>query len=232
MMSPTILRRRYAPQKACSRLISCFRVTSYCRRVDLVCVFARRPRRTRRSHDCQRASRKLIVHAVALRASCTPLYCPGAMRPRKACSFLTSRIRVAFYCRRVDLVCAYARRPRRTLRSHDYQRESRKRACSRFLRIIHPTILSRRFAPAKGVQSCYLTLSGCVILSQAGPGVRLAWHRRLRQELRRQRCTARRIGGCDNHCDDNDAQHDCASHGWRGRDVRYARTIINAQHVC
>jgi hypothetical protein len=34
-----------------------------------------------------------------------------------------------------------------------------------------------------------------------------------------QRCTARRIGGCDNHCDDNDAQHDRASHGQRGRDV-------------
>jgi hypothetical protein len=85
-----------------------------------------RPRRTRRSHDCQRASRKLSVHAVVLCASCTPLYCPGAMRPRKACSRLTSRFRVAFYCHRVDLVCTYARRPRRTLRSHDCQRASRK----------------------------------------------------------------------------------------------------------
>ena len=54
-----------------------------------------------------------------------------------------------------------------------------------------PTILSRRFAPAASVQSSYLTLSGCVLLSQGGPGVRLAWHRRQRQELRRQRCTAR-----------------------------------------
>jgi hypothetical protein len=99
------------------------------------------------------------------------------------------------------------------------------RACSRLVRIMHPTILSRRFAPAASVQSSYLTLFGCVLLSQGGPGVRLAWHRRQRQELRRQRCTARRIGGCDNQCDDNDEQHERASHGQRGRDVRYARTI-------
>jgi hypothetical protein len=39
------------------------------------------------------------------------------------------------------------------------------------------------------------------------------------QELRRKRCTARLIGGFDNNCDDNDAQHDRASHGQRGRDV-------------
>jgi len=64
-----------------------------------------RPWRMLRSHDYQRASRKLSAHAVALCASCTPLYCPGAMRPRNACSRLTSRFRVAFYCRRVDLVC-------------------------------------------------------------------------------------------------------------------------------
>ena len=126
------------------------------------------------SHDCQRASRKLSVHAVVWCASCTPLYCPGASRP--------------------PLYCPGASRPRQ--------------ACS---------------------QSSYLTLSGCVLLSQGGPGVRLAWHRRQRQELRRQRCTARRIGGCDNHCDDNDEQHDRASHGRRGRDVRYARTIKETQ---
>jgi hypothetical protein len=94
---------------------------------------------------------------------------------------------------------------------------------------MHPTILPRRFAPAASAKSSYLKLSGCVLLSQGGPGVRLAWHRRQRQELRRQRCTARRIGGCDNHCDDNDEQHDSASHGWRGRDVHYARTIKETQ---
>jgi hypothetical protein len=33
------------------------------------------------------------------------LYCPGASRPRQACSRLTSRFRVASYCRRVDLEC-------------------------------------------------------------------------------------------------------------------------------
>jgi hypothetical protein len=45
------------------------------------------------------------------------------------------------------------------------------------------------------------------------------------------RCTARRIGDCDKHCDDNDAQPNRFSHGRRGRDVRYARTIANAHHV-
>ena len=33
------------------------------------------------------------------------------------------------------------------------------------------------------------------------------------------------------HCDDNDAQPDRFSHGQRGRDVRYAHTIINAHQV-
>jgi hypothetical protein len=93
------------PRKACSRLTSRFRDASYCRRVNLVCVYARRPRRTLRSHDCQRASRKLSVHAVALCASCPSPYCPCATRPRQACSCFTSRFRVAFFCRRVDLVC-------------------------------------------------------------------------------------------------------------------------------
>ena len=41
----------------------------------------------------------------------------------------------------------------------------------------------------------------------------------------------RRIGGCDKDCDDNDAQPGRFSHGQRGRDVRYARTITNAHHV-
>jgi hypothetical protein len=81
---------------------------------------------------------------------------------------------------------------------------------------MHPTILSKRYAPAKCVQSSYLTLSGCVLLPQGVPGVRLARHG---------------IGGGGKNCDDNDAQHDRASHGRRGRDVRYARTIMNPHHV-
>jgi hypothetical protein len=59
--------------------------------------YARGPRRTLCSHDCQRAPRKLSVHAVVLCASCSPLYCPGASRPRQACSRFTSRFRVASY---------------------------------------------------------------------------------------------------------------------------------------
>jgi hypothetical protein len=190
------------------------------------------------------------VHAVAL---CPPLYCPGATRPRQACSRLTSRFRVASYCRRVDLWtwCAtstasaaaastvrYARRPRRTLYLHDCQRASRKLSvhavalCALCPPLYCPGATRPRQACS---QSSYLTLSGCQLLSQGGPGVRLARHQHRRQALRRQRCTARRIGGCDKracdkHCEYNDAQPDRFSHGRRDRDVRYARTIINAHY--
>ena len=70
-----------------------------------------------------------------------PLYFPGATRPRKAFSRLTSRFRVASYCRRVDLVCD----------SHGI---------------------------GGGGKHC--------ADNDAQPA-----HRRLRQALRRQRCTAR-----------------------------------------
>ena len=130
--------------------------------------YARRPRLTLCSHDCQRTFRKLSVQAVAMCALCPPLYCPGATRPRQACS-----------------------------------------------------------------QSSYLTLSGCQLLSQGGPGVRLARHRRRQQALRRQRCTARRIGGCDKNFDTTTMHSPTAFHtdAQRGRDVRYAHTIIKAHHV-
>jgi hypothetical protein len=102
-MPPTILSRRYAPAVSVQSVVlpSRFRVASYYRRVGLwtwcatttasaaaasTVRYARRPRRTLYLHDCQRASRKLSVHAVALCALCTPLYCPGATRPRQACS--------------------------------------------------------------------------------------------------------------------------------------------------
>ena len=116
--------------------------------------YARRPRRTLCSRDCQRASRKLSAHAVALCALC-PHYTVQALRARgkRAVSRLTSRFRVASY------------------------------------------------------QSSYLTLSGCQLLSQGGPGVRLARHRRRRQALRRQHGIS--TGG--NHCDDNDAQADASA---------------------
>jgi hypothetical protein len=141
--------------------------------------YARRPRRTLSSHDRQRASRKLSVHAVVLCASCSPLYCSGAMR------------------------------------------------------IMVPTTLPKRYAPAASVQSSYLTLSGCQLLSQGGPSVRLARHRRRQQALRRQRCTARRIGGCDKHCDTTTIHSPTAFHtdAQHGRDVRYAHTVTNAHHV-
>jgi hypothetical protein len=66
---------------------------------------------------------------------------------------------------------------------------------------VPPNILPRRYAPAASAQSPYLKLSGCHLLLQGEPGVRLARHQRRRQALRRQRWTARRIGGCDKHCE-------------------------------
>jgi hypothetical protein len=54
------------------------------------------PRRALRSHDHQRAPRKLIVPPTIL----SRRYAPAA-----SCSRLTSRFRVSSYCRRVDLVC-------------------------------------------------------------------------------------------------------------------------------
>jgi hypothetical protein len=153
--------------------------------------YARGARRTLCSHNRQRAPRKLSVHAVVLCASCSPLYCPGASHPRQACSRLTSRFRVASYCRRVDLECD----------KHGIGGGSKHCYDSRLVRIMFSTILFRRFAPAASVQSSDLTLSGYQLLSQGGPRVRQARHRRRQQTLRRQRCKARRIGGCDKHCE-------------------------------
>ena len=90
--------------------------------------------------------------------------------------------------------------PRRALRSHDYQRAPRKLS-------VPPTILSRRCAPAASVQSSYLTLSGCQLLSQGRPGVRLARHQRRRQALRRQHG----VSGGGKHCGDNEAQPDASA---------------------
>jgi hypothetical protein len=70
--------------------------------------------------------------------------------------------------------------PRRALHSHDYQRAPRKLSAP-------PTMLPRCYAPAASVQSSFLTLSGCQLLSQGRPGVRLERHQRRRQALRRQR---------------------------------------------
>jgi hypothetical protein len=68
--------------------------------------YERQPRRTLCSHDFQRASRKLSVHAVSC-ALYVPHYTAQALRARgkRAVSRLTSRFRVASFCRRVGLVC-------------------------------------------------------------------------------------------------------------------------------
>ena len=133
--APTLLSRRYAPAASVQSVVLphdfelpaivagwtwCATSTASAAAASTV-RYARKPRRTIYLHDCQRASRKLSVHAVVWCASCTPLYCPGALRPlgascsplycpgasrpRQAYSRLTSRFRVASYCRRVDLEC-------------------------------------------------------------------------------------------------------------------------------
>jgi hypothetical protein len=79
-------------------------------------------------------------------------------------------------------------------RSSEIKFNQGSRDCSA---IMFTTILPRRFAPASSVQSSYLTLSGCQLLSQGGPWVRLARHRRRQQAVRRQRFAAWRIGGCE-----------------------------------
>jgi hypothetical protein len=65
------------------------------------------------------------------------------------------------------IVAGFVRAPK------TFPKRAHRRACSRLVRIMHPTILSRRYAHAKSVQSPYLTLPGCVLLSQGGPGLRL-----------------------------------------------------------
>jgi hypothetical protein len=92
----------------------------------------------------------------------------------------------------------YARRPRRALYLHDCRRASRKLSvyavalCSLCPPLYCPGAMRPRQSCS---QSSYLTLSGCQLLSQGKPDVRLARHRRRRHALRRQRCTARRISG-------------------------------------
>jgi hypothetical protein len=159
---------------------------------------------------CERQARRRRRQQALRRQRCTARRIGGC---DKHCDTSTMHSPTAFHMAIV-----------RALRSHDCQRAPRKLS-------VPPTILPRRYAPAASVQSPYLTLSGCQLLSQGGPCVRLARHQRRRKALRRQRFTARRIGGCDKHFEYNDALPDCFSHGRRGRDVRYARTIANAHHV-
>ena len=98
----TILSRRFAPAASVQ---SSYLTLSGC---QLLSQGGPRVRQARHlcSHDCQRAPRKLSVHAVVLCASCSLLHCQALRaRGKRALSRLTSRFRVASYCRRVDLVC-------------------------------------------------------------------------------------------------------------------------------
>jgi hypothetical protein len=126
------------------------------------------------------------------------------MRSRAASTFFTTRPR-ATGGRGVP----YART---IINAHNVSWACTQSPCARLVRIMPPTILPECYAPAASAWSPYLTLSGCQLLLQGGPGVRLERHRRKRQALRRHRCTARRISGCDKQYDDNDAQPGRFSH--------------------
>jgi hypothetical protein len=124
--------------------------------------------------------------AAAASTAMTPMHGPAHRRLRQALRRKRCTVRPPF---------TRPAWPRRALRSHDYQPAPLKLS-------VPPTILPRRYAPAASVLSSYLTLSGCQLLSQGRPGVRLARHQRRRQALRRQHG----ISGVGKHCDDNDSQ--------------------------
>jgi hypothetical protein len=112
----------------------------------------------------------------------------------------------------------YARRPRRTLRPYACLRASRE--LSARVRIMPPTILFRRYAPAARAKLPYLALSSYQLLSQGGPGVRLARHRRGRQAL-----------AYATFARSSSKVLKTRPRAKGGRGVRYARTIVNAHHV-
>jgi hypothetical protein len=174
-----------------------------------------------------------------MKSSCAlhvPNYTAKALRARgkPAVSRLTSRFRVASYCRRVDLVCdeqgiggggkhcdgtdaqpdvSAAETSTATTTMHNptaFHTAGVAATCATLTRLsarttklsVPQTILPRRYAPAASLQSSYLTPSGCQLLSQGRPGVRLARHQRRWQALRRKNG----ISGVVKHCDDYDAQ--------------------------
>jgi len=92
----------------------------------------------------------------------------------------------------------YARGPRRTLCSHDRQRAPRKLSvhavvlCASCSPLYCPGASRKNFRVLN--ESSYLTLSGCQLLLQGGPGVRQA--------------RKHGIGSGSKYCDDNDTQPD------------------------
>ena len=92
----------------------------------------------------------------------------------------------------------YARGPRRTLCSHDRQRAPRNLSvhavvlCASCSPLYSPGASRKNFRVLK--ESSYLTLSGCQLLLQGGPGVRQA--------------RKHGIGSGSKYCDDNDTQPD------------------------
>jgi hypothetical protein len=134
IMSPTVLPRRYA----------------------------RRPRRTLRSHDRQRTSRKLSVHAAALCSPCAN-YLPHHTAQAAAYATiarLSTRIKQgghskAFQTRprakgsrrvRYARAIVYATHARAIVNAHHASQACMLSPCARLVRIISPTGLPRRYA--------------------------------------------------------------------------------------
>jgi len=111
--------------------------------------YSRRPRLTLCSHDCQRASRKLSVHAGALCALCPLLYCPCATRPRveiKTCSIVRV-VALAGPCRKFSasaLALAHISACLHLLTI----------SCDRFRLIVPTTFLSARASPTLKNRGC------------------------------------------------------------------------------
>ena len=167
----------------CARLVRIMSPTVLPRR------YARRPRRTLSSNDCQRTSRKLSVHAVILCASC-PHYTAQALRARgKRAVALPHAFGLpaivagwAWCATRTASAAAEStatttmhspthrrlRQALRTLCSHDRQRTSRKLSvhavalCALCPLLYCPGGTRPRQARS---QSSYLALSGCQLLS-------------------------------------------------------------------
>jgi hypothetical protein len=142
-------------------------------------------------------------------ALCPPLYCPGAVyNVGQACDAQPDRISTLGDWR-----------PRRTLRAEaaahamlarlSTRITKAKRACSRLVRFMSPIMLFRRYAPAASAQSvvlshasglpaivagwtwCATSTASAAAASASTTTMHSPAHRRLRQALRRQRCTAR-----------------------------------------
>jgi hypothetical protein len=130
-------------KRACSRLVRIMPPTALPRR------YARRPRHTLRSHDCQRASRKLSVHAAALFSPCAkhvPHCTAQALRAVAAANATPARSSSKFLKTRPRAKGGRGVRYARTIyNAHHISQACMLPPCARLVRIMSPTVLSERY---------------------------------------------------------------------------------------